>query len=137
MQESVRDAGLVVRREVLGDEHVDRSLANATEFSRPMQDLVAEYCWGTIWTRKNLDRRSRSILNLGMMTALNRTRELKLHVRGAVNNGLSVEEIREVLLQAAIYCGVPAALEAFAAAEDVLTEMGVTEPRDDDPAGED
>ena len=132
MQENVRDAGLVVRREVLGDEHVDRSLANATAFSRPMQDLVAEYCWGTIWTRNNLDRRSRSILNLGMMTALNRTRELKLHVRGAVNNGLSVEEIREVLLQAAIYCGVPAALEAFAAAEAVLTEMGVT-----DAAGED
>jgi 4-carboxymuconolactone decarboxylase len=125
MDEKVHNAGLAIRREVLGDKHVDQSLASATDFSKPMQDLVAEYCWGTIWTREALDRRSRSVLNLGMMTALNRSRELKLHVRGAIRNGLSVEEIREVLLQTAVYCGIPAALEAFAAAEAVLTEMGV------------
>lgn len=125
MDEQVRNAGNTVRREVLGDDHVDRSLANATEFTKPMQELVSEYCWGTIWTREHLDRRSRSILNLGMLTALNRHRELKLHVRGAINNGVSVEEIREILLQSAIYCGVPTALEAFSAAEEVLDEMGV------------
>jgi len=124
MNEQVHDAGQAVRREVLGDEHVDRSMEKSTACSKPMQDLVTEYCWGTIWTRDHLDRRSRSILNLGILTALNRGRELKLHVRGALHNGLSVEEIREVLLQSAVYCGIPAALDAFSAAESVLEEMG-------------
>lgn len=138
MDDSVRDLGMKIRREVLGDGHVDRSLATATDFTRPMQDLVGEYCWGTIWGRPGLDRRSRSILNLGLMTALNRRRELELHVRGAINNGLSVEEIREVLLQTAIYCGVPAALEAFSAADAVLREMGAVDDSDGDGSdGED
>jgi 4-carboxymuconolactone decarboxylase len=117
------DAGLAVRREVLGREYVDRSLANATDFTRPMQELVTEYCWGAVWTRDGLARRDRSLLNLAMMTALNRPHELALHVRGALNNGLTRQEIQEVFLQAAIYCGVPAALESFKVAEAVFTEV--------------
>ncbi len=119
------EEGLAVRREVLGAEYVDASLARATEFSKPMQQLVTEYCWGEIWTRDALDRRTRSLINLAMLTALGRLHELAAHVRGAVNNGCTVEEIREVLLQTAIYCGVPAALESFRTAESVLGEMNV------------
>jgi|SRR5882757_5569916 len=115
-------AGLEMRREVLGAEHVDRSLANATEFGKPMQELVTEYCWGEIWTRPGLSPRERSLLNIGMLTALNRNEELKLHVRGALNNGCSTEEIQEVLLQSAIYCGVPAAIAAFRVAQSALDE---------------
>lgn len=125
MDQKAYDAGMAMRRRVLGDVHVEKSLANVTAFTASMQDLVTEYCWGTVWTREGLDRRSRSILNLGLMTAMNRTREFKLHVRGAITNGLTAAEIGEVLLQTAIYCGVPAALEAFAAAEEVLQDMGV------------
>jgi 4-carboxymuconolactone decarboxylase len=121
--ESTYDAGLAVRREVLGREYVDKSLANATDFTRPMQELVTEYCWGAVWTRDGLARRDRSLLNLAMMTALNRPHELALHVRGALNNGLTRQEIQEVFLQAAIYCGVPAALESFKVAEAVFTEV--------------
>lgn len=117
------DAGLAVRREVLGSEYVDRSLANATDFNRAMQELVTEYCWGEIWTRDGLGRRDRSLLNLAMMTALNRPFELALHVRGAVSNGITKEEMREVFLQAAIYAGVPAALDAFKVAEKVFAEI--------------
>lgn len=117
------DAGLEVRRAVLGSDYVDASLARASEFAAPMQKLVTEYCWGAVWTREALDRRSRSLVNLGMLTALGRLHELGLHVRGAVHNGLTREEIREVLLQTAIYCGVPAALEAFRTAEEVLDKM--------------
>jgi 4-carboxymuconolactone decarboxylase len=116
------DAGLEVRRAVLGDDHVDRSLANATEFGKPMQELVTEYCWGEIWTRDGLDRKTRSLLNLGMLTALNRPHELQVHVKGALNNGVTVEEIREVFLQAAIYCGVPAAIDSFRTAQKVFDE---------------
>jgi 4-carboxymuconolactone decarboxylase len=115
-------AGLEMRREVLGAEHVDRSLANATEFGKPMQELVTEYCWGEVWTRPGLSPRERSLLNIGMLTALNRNEELKLHVRGALNNGCSTEQIQEVLLQTAIYCGVPAAIAAFRVAQSVLDE---------------
>ena len=115
--------GLVVRREVLGDAHVDRSIQNADEFSRPMQDLTIEYCWGAIWAREGLDRRTRSLLNLAMLTALNRSHELAVHVRGAVNNGVTPDEIREVFLQAAIYVGVPAGMESFRVAQRVLAEM--------------
>jgi 4-carboxymuconolactone decarboxylase len=115
--------GLAVRREVLGAEYVNASLERASEFSTPIQELVTEYCWGAVWTRDGLDRRTRSLLNLGMLTALNRMHELGAHVRGAVNNGCSVEEIREVLLQTAVYCGVPAALESFRVAERVLGEL--------------
>jgi len=118
------EAGLAVRREVLGSEYVDRSLANATDFNSAMQDLVTEYCWGGIWTREGLARRDRSLVNLALMTALNRPHELALHVRGAVNNGVSREEIREVFLQCAIYSGVPAALESFKVAEAVFAESG-------------
>jgi 4-carboxymuconolactone decarboxylase len=117
------EAGMKVRRSVLGSEHVDRSMANATDFSRPMQELVTEYCWGTIWTREGLDRKTRSLLNLGILTALNRPHELQVHVRGALNNGVTVEEIKEVFLQTAIYCGVPAAIDSFRTAQKVLDEV--------------
>jgi 4-carboxymuconolactone decarboxylase len=121
--ESRYERGLQVRREVLGAEHVDRSLQNASAFSRPMQELVTEYCWGAVWARDDLDRRTRSLLNLAMLTALNRNNELSIHVRGAVTNGCTVDEIRGTLLQAAIYCGVPAALESFRVAESTLADL--------------
>jgi 4-carboxymuconolactone decarboxylase len=116
------EQGLATRREVLGADYVNRALANATEFSAPLQELVTEYCWGAVWTREGIDRRTRSLLNLAMLTALNRPHELAGHVRGAVNNGCSEEEIRETLLQAAVYCGLPAALDAFRVAEKTLRE---------------
>jgi len=122
------DAGLAVRREVLGSDYVDRSLAAATDFNRAMQDLVTEYCWGAIWTRDGLARRDRSLINLAMMTALNRPFELALHVRGALNNGVSRDEIREVFLQCAVYSGVPAALESFKVAESVFAEAAAEGP---------
>ena len=116
------DRGLEVRREVLGADHVDRSLQNASEFTRPMQELVTEYCWGAVWSRNALDRRTRSLLNLAMLTALNRDHELAVHVRGAITNGCTTDEIRETLLQAAVYCGMLAGLESFRVAERVLEE---------------
>jgi 4-carboxymuconolactone decarboxylase len=116
------EQGLEVRRAVLGREHVDRSLEQASDFMRPMQELVTEYCWGAVWTRPGLDRRTRSLLNLGMLTALGKSHELGAHVRGALTNGCSEEEIQEALLQASIYCGVPAGLEAFRVAERALDE---------------
>ena len=118
------ERGLELRRAVLGTEHVDRSLGQTTEFARPMQQLVTEYCWGVVWTDETLPPRTRSLINLAMLTALNRSHELGLHVRGAVNNGVTVEEIRAVLTQTAIYVGVPAAMEAFRVAEAVLKELG-------------
>ncbi len=117
------EEGLAVRKAVLGAEHVEKSLRAADEFTRPMQELVTEYCWGEIWTRPGLDRRTRSFLNLAMLTALNRPHEIKLHVRGALNNGLTRDELMEVFLQSAIYCGVPAALDAMRAAKEVFVEM--------------
>ena len=119
------DKGLKTRREVLGAEYVDASIAAADDFNRPMQELVTEYCWNEIWNRPGLERRTRSLLNLAMLTALNRPHELKLHVRGAINNGLTKEEIREVFLQAAIYCGVPAAIDSFRTAKEVFKDMGI------------
>jgi 4-carboxymuconolactone decarboxylase len=121
------ERGLQTRREVLGTEHVDRSLRQVTDFSRPMQELVTEYCWGEIWTRPGLDRKTRSLLNIVMLTALNRMHELTVHVRGAVTNGATDEEIQEALLQTAVYCGVPAALESFRVAEQVLKEVRADE----------
>jgi 4-carboxymuconolactone decarboxylase len=115
--------GDAMRRTVLGDDHVDRSRANADEFTQPLQELVTEYCWGAVWTRPGLSRRDRSLINLSMLTALNRPDELKLHIRGALNNGCTEAEIQEVLLQTAVYCGVPAALGAFGVAREVLREM--------------
>jgi len=115
--------GLEVRKEVLGDSHVERSLSGVSDFSEPVQRLVTEHCWGDIWTREGLDRRTRSLLNLGMLTAMNRMHEFAVHVRGAVRNGCTEQEIQECLLQAAVYCGAPAALESFRVAESVLAEM--------------
>ncbi|MBV8890332.1 MAG: 4-carboxymuconolactone decarboxylase [Alphaproteobacteria bacterium] len=117
------EKGLAMRRAVLGAEYVNRSIANVDEFNKPFQKLVTEWCWGEVWTRPGLDRKTRSMLNLAMLTALNRPNEVRLHVRGAVNNGVTREEIQEVLLQACIYCGVPAALESFRIASEVLKEM--------------
>ncbi len=112
--------GLAVRRAVLGAEYVDRALADAGELTRPLQELVTEYCWGAVWTRPGLSRKVRSLLNIAMLTALNRPHEVKLHLQGAVRNGCTREEIREVLLQTAIYCGVPAAVDSFRLAKEVL-----------------
>jgi 4-carboxymuconolactone decarboxylase len=117
------EAGLEMRRKVLGAAHVDRSLGQVTDFSRPIQELVTEYCWGEVWTRDGLPPRTRSLLNIVMLTALNRSHELAIHVRGAITNGVSEEEIQEALLQTAIYVGVPAALESFRVAEKVLVEL--------------
>lgn len=115
--------GLAVRRAVLGAAYVDKSISSADELNREMQQLVTEYCWGEVWTRPGLDRKTRSIANLAMLTALNRPHELKLHIRGAINNGVTREEIKEVFLQAAIYCGVPAAIDSFRTAREVLNEI--------------
>jgi 4-carboxymuconolactone decarboxylase len=114
------DKGFENREAVLGAEHVERSWKNADEFNRPMQQLVTEYCWGAIWGRDDLPRRTRSLINIAMLTALNRPHELKIHVQGALRNGVSTEEIRGVLLQAAIYCGVPAAMDAFRNASEAI-----------------
>ena len=118
------EQGLAVRRAVMGDAYVDQALANADELTRPLQDLVTEYCWGEIWTRPGLPRKTRSLINVAMLTALNRPHEVRLHLRGALNNGCTREEIIEVLLQAAIYCGLPAAIDSFRIAREVLDEAG-------------
>lgn len=115
--------GLAVRKEVLGAAHVERSMANVSDFSRPVQEYVTRACWGDVWSRPGLDRRTRSLLNLVMLTALNRSHELAVHVRGAITNGATVAEIQETLLHATVYCGAPAGLEAFRVAEKVLGEM--------------
>jgi 4-carboxymuconolactone decarboxylase len=116
------DRGIKVRREVLGDEHVDRATEMATDFTRDFQELITRYAWGEIWTRPGLDRRTRSAITLTALVALNHHNELAMHVRAALRNGLTPDEIKEVLLQAAIYCGVPAANSAFAIAQQVLDE---------------
>jgi 4-carboxymuconolactone decarboxylase len=116
--------GLEVRRAVLGAEYVDQSLAKADDFMMAFQHLTTEMCWGYVWTRPGLDRKTRSLLNLAMLTALGKVPEIKLHVKGALNNGVTVEEIKEVLLHAAVYAGIPAALDAFKAAHEVLVAEG-------------
>lgn len=116
------EKGLEIRRSVLGAEYVDNSIRNATDFNMDMQQLVTEYCWGEVWSRPGLERKTRSMLNLAMITALNRPHELKLHVRGALKNGVTKDEIKEVLLQTAIYCGVPAAIDSFRIATAVFEE---------------
>lgn len=116
------EKGLAVRKEVVGHAYVEESIKNADDFTRPLQDYVTKACWGAIWTRDELPRKTRSLLNVAMLTALNRPHELKLHVRGALRNGCTVVEIREVLLQAAVYAGVPAAVDAFRVAKDVIAE---------------
>jgi 4-carboxymuconolactone decarboxylase len=122
MDKAMFEKGLAIRRDVLGADYVDQSIASADDFTRPLQELVTQYCWGEVWGRPELDRKTRSLLNLAMISALNRPNELKLHVRGALRNGLSRVEIREVLLQVAIYCGVPAAVDAFRVAREVFAE---------------
>jgi 4-carboxymuconolactone decarboxylase len=117
------EKGLKNRREVLGAEYVDNAIASADDFSRPLQELVTEYCWGAVWDRPGLDRKTRSIINLAMLTALNRPHELKIHIKGALNNGLSKAEIGEVLLQTAVYCGVPAAVDSFRSAREVFAQL--------------
>jgi 4-carboxymuconolactone decarboxylase len=114
------DKGLSIRRDVLGAEYVDASLAKADDFMMAFQRITTEWCWGYAWSRPGLDRKARSMLNLAMLTALNRPAEIKLHVKGALANGVTVEEIKEILLHATVYCGIPAGLDAFKAAHEVL-----------------
>lgn len=116
--------GLALRREVLGPEYVDNSIKNANDFMMAFQHITTEWCWAYAWGRPTLDKKTRSMINLAMLTALGKAPEIKLHVRGAINNGLSVEDIKEVLLHATVYCGIPAGLDAFKAANEVLKEMG-------------
>ncbi|MGB0035949.1 MAG: 4-carboxymuconolactone decarboxylase [Candidatus Acidiferrales bacterium] len=120
------EQGMAVRRTVLGDAHVDRAVKNANDFNEEFQDLITRYAWGEIWSRPGLPRKTRSLLTIGMMVALNRSDELRLHLRAAFNNGVTRNEIKEVLLQSAIYCGVPAANSAFHAAEEILTGMNAS-----------
>ena len=122
MDQKLRDAGLSVRREVLGDEYVERAMKNADDFSKPFQEIVNEYGWGLVWTDKTLPRRERSILNLGMLAALGRMHEFELHFRAAMGNGLTQDELRAVLTQIAVYCGVPAGVDCFRSAKKVLSE---------------
>ncbi|MHB1508103.1 MAG: 4-carboxymuconolactone decarboxylase [Acidimicrobiales bacterium] len=117
------EAGLAKRRRVVGSEYVERALQDVNDFTRPMQELVTEYCWGVVWSRPGLNDKTRSLLNLAMLTALNRSHELATHVRGAITNGATEGEIQEVLLQTAVYAGVPAALESFRVADRVLSEL--------------
>ncbi|WP_075219514.1 4-carboxymuconolactone decarboxylase [Acuticoccus yangtzensis] len=119
-KKEIFERGMKVRREVLGDAYVDRAMAGMDDFNAPLQELVTTYGWGEIWNRPGLDRRSRSLINLAMLTALNRPHELKAHVRGALTNGVTKAEITEVLLQASVYCGLPAGIDAFRTAREVL-----------------
>ena len=119
------EKGLAIRRAVLGADFVDNAIKTADDFSLPLQELVTEYCWGEVWGRPGLDRKTRSMLNLAMLAALNRPHEIKLHVRGALTNGVTKDEIKEIFLQVAIYCGVPAGVDSFRIAREVFKEMGV------------
>ena len=120
MTDELYDRGMKTRREVVGSEYLDRVLADVDPFTEPLQDLVTKYCWGEVWSRPGLSRRDRSIINLAALSALNRPNELRIHVQGALNNGMTPEEIREVLLQILIYCGAPAALDSFRVAREVI-----------------
>jgi 4-carboxymuconolactone decarboxylase len=123
MSDELFEQGLRIRKAVLGEAYVERSLAAADEFSMPMQEMVTRNCWGDVWNRPGLERAQRSLINLAMISALNRPHELKVHVRGAINNGVTREEIQEVFLQVAIYCGAPAGLESFRLAREVFADM--------------
>ena len=125
MEKDMYEKGLKIRREVLGAEYVDKAISTADDFNRPLQELVTTYCWGEIWGRPGLDRKTRSMLNLAMISALNRPHEIKAHVKGAINNGLTKNDIQEVFLQVAIYVGVPAAVDSFRLAREVFQEMGI------------
>lgn len=119
--------GLRMRKQVMGDAFVEKAFANADDFSAPLQEFVTRNAWGTVWNRPGLDLKTRSMITLSMLTALGRSHEIKGHVRGALNNGVSIEEIREVLLHATVYCGVPLAIDAFRAAQEVLAELAKQE----------
>lgn len=123
MSNEMYDRGLALRKEVLGEDYVERSFANADDFSRPIQELSTEYCWGKVWSREGLSRRDRSLLNIGMISALNRPHELKLHIKAALANGLGRDEIREAMLQIAIYCGMPAGLDSTRIAREAFAEV--------------
>jgi len=122
MSQAMFDKGLKVRKEVLGAEYVDAAIKNADDFTRPFQELVTEYAWGAVWGREGLSRKTRSMLNIAMLTTLNRPHELKLHIRAALGNGVTREEVREILMHVAIYAGVPAAVDAFRTAHEVFSE---------------
>jgi 4-carboxymuconolactone decarboxylase len=124
MNKELFEKGLAIRKSVLGEEYVNKSIAAADDFNRPLQELTTEYCWGWCWGREGLDKKTRSIINLAMISALNRPHELKMHVKGAIANGLTKDEIREVLLQVAIYCGIPAGVDSFRVAKEALAEIG-------------
>jgi 4-carboxymuconolactone decarboxylase len=123
MDKETYERGLEIRKSVLGKEFVEKAIASADDFNRPLQELVTDYCWGAVWGREGLSKKTRSIINLAMISALNRPHELKMHVKGALRNGLTREEIREVLLQVGIYCGVPAAVDSFRVAREALAEF--------------
>jgi 4-carboxymuconolactone decarboxylase len=123
MTSETYDKGLALRKQVLGADYVERSFQNADDFSRPMQNLSTEYCWGYVWTRPGLTLQQRSLLNIGMISALNRPHELKLHIKAALNNGLTRDQIREALLQVAIYCGVPAGIDSTRIAREAFAEL--------------
>ena len=125
MDKPMFDTGLAIRKSVLGAEFVDNAFKTADDFNREFQELVTQYCWGEVWGRPGLDKKTRSMLNLAMLSALNRPHEIKLHVRGAINNGLTKEDIKEVFMQVAIYCGVPAGVDGFRIAREVFKEMGI------------
>ena len=123
MSKEVFERGMAVRKEVLGKEFVEKSFAATDGFNRPLQELVTEYCWGAVWGREELPRKTRSMLNLAMLSCLNRPHELKMHTKGALRNGVSRDDIREVLLQVAIYAGVPAAVDSFRVAREAFAEF--------------
>lgn len=123
MDRETYQRGLHIRSEVLGAEYVDRALADADDFTKPLQDLVTEYCWGAVWGREELSRKTRSMLNLAMISVLNRPNELRMHVKAALTNGVAREEIREIFLQVAIYAGVPAAVDSFRIARQAFAEL--------------
>lgn len=125
MSKELFDKGLAVRKEVLGKDYVENSIKNADDFMMAFQEITTEYCWGYVWSRPGLDKKTRSMLNLAMLSALNRGPELKLHINGALNNGVTKEEMKEIFLQVGIYCGIPACLDAFKTAKDVFKERGV------------
>jgi 4-carboxymuconolactone decarboxylase len=122
MDAKLLEKGLAARRSVLGDDYVDRAMKNADEFNMPFQQIVSEYCWGLCWTDETVSRRERSILNLGMIAALGKMQEFETHFRGALKNGLTPEELRSILIQIAVYCGIPVGMECFRAAKKVLDE---------------
>ena len=123
MSKQTYERGLEIRKSVLGKEFVEKSIASADDFNRPLQELVTEYCWGAVWGRKGLPKKTRSIINLAMLSALNRPHELNMHVKGALRNGVAREEIREVLLQVGIYGGIPAAVDSFRLANEAFAEI--------------